>query len=286
MRARNLKPSLFKNELLATTDPINAWVFIGLWCLADREGRLEDRPRRIHLEINPGRAYEGTEAALTWLAEQGFIVRYAHGSGQYIQVVSFKKHQNPHPREVASVIPAHSIDVQHGLGADSGAHNIVENHNQGTSQAQPRTDQGQSEAQASQALSPFPLPPSSFPIPLEDKTRVPRAADPDGESFALLKSVYPKRSGDQRWHEARQAVNSRIREGHSWAEILDGAHRYADWCKITGKIGTETVKQAATFVGPGKPFLEDWTPPLTKADTRLAGNLSAADEFMRRTEVL
>jgi len=106
----------------------------------------------------------------------------------------------------------------------------------------------------------------------------------DEESFALLKSIYPKRSGDQKWHDARKAINARLTEGHTWAEILDGAHRYADWCKATGKIGMETVKQAATFVGPGKPFLDDFTPPPTKADTRLGANLSAADEFMRRTE--
>ena len=44
MRARNLKPSIFKNELLAVADPLYTLVFEGLWCLADREGRLEDRP--------------------------------------------------------------------------------------------------------------------------------------------------------------------------------------------------------------------------------------------------
>jgi hypothetical protein len=106
VRARNLKPSLFKNELLATSDPLYAWIFEGLWCLSDREGRLEDRPRRIHLEINAGRAYEGTEASLNWLAENGFILRYEHGGARYIQVLQFKKHQNPHVREPASVIPA------------------------------------------------------------------------------------------------------------------------------------------------------------------------------------
>lgn len=101
-----MKPSLFKNELLATSDPLYAWVFEGLWCLADREGRLEDRPRKIHLEINAGRAYEGTESSLNWLAENGFIVRYERASTLYIQVLQFGKHQNPHVREPASVIPA------------------------------------------------------------------------------------------------------------------------------------------------------------------------------------
>lgn len=118
----------------------------------------------------------------------------------------------------------------------------------------------------------------------KSKTRVPRAAakDADEESFALLKSIYPKRSGDQKWREARMAINARLSEGHTWAEILDGAHRYADWCRITGKVGTETVKQAATFCGPGKPFLEDFTPPPTKADVRLAGNIDAFEQARRQ----
>jgi hypothetical protein len=124
-----LKPSLFKNELLATSDPIYAWVFEGLWCLADREGRLEDRPRKIHLDVNAGRAYESTDGALKWLAENGFIVRYEHSGVRYIQVVKFKKHQNPHVKEAPSTIPApgeHSanpvqVPVEHGSSpADSG----------------------------------------------------------------------------------------------------------------------------------------------------------------------
>jgi hypothetical protein len=52
----------------------------------------------------------------------------------------------------------------------------------------------------------------------------------------------------------------------------------------TGKLNTEHTMQAATFCGPDKHFLADWRLPATKADVRLASNLSAADEFMRRTE--
>jgi hypothetical protein len=141
MRARNVKPSLFKNEFLATSDPLNTIIFEGLWCMADKEGRLEDRPRKIHLEINAGRAYEGTEAALAWLAEQGFILRYAHGADRYIQVVNFHKHQNPHPREAESVIPAP------GLAID----------------ATPRQDQGNALALSSPALSPSLIPSSLIP---------------------------------------------------------------------------------------------------------------------------
>lgn len=106
MRARSLKPSLFKNELLAVADPLHTIVFAGLWCLADREGRLEDRPARIHFDVNPGRQFEGTCRALDWLAERGFIIRYQAEGRRLIQVVNFTKHQNPHCKEAPSTIPA------------------------------------------------------------------------------------------------------------------------------------------------------------------------------------
>lgn len=133
MRARNLKPSLFKNELLAVADPLYTVIFEGLWCLADREGRLEDRPARIHFDINPGRALETTENALAWLHDNGFILRYQVGQGRYIQVIKFKEHQNPHHKEPPSKIPApgqaqdlprvslgHATDQPHSDRADSG----------------------------------------------------------------------------------------------------------------------------------------------------------------------
>jgi hypothetical protein len=120
----------------------------------------------------------------------------------------------------------------------------------------------------------------------EESTKVagrPRAATEPPE-FLRLKLAYPQRSGSQPWSRALQAINARLREGHSWDEILDGTRRYADFCSATGKVGTEHVQQAARFCGPGKEFLQPWSLPVTKADNRLNANLSAADEFMRRTE--
>ena len=105
MRARNLKPAIFKNELLAVADPLFTLIFEGLWCMADREGRLEDRPFRIHLEVNPGRSMDGTVQALDWLSASRFIVRYEVGGQKFISIPNFRKHQQPHVREPASKIP-------------------------------------------------------------------------------------------------------------------------------------------------------------------------------------
>lgn len=270
MRARNVKPSLFKNELLATSDPLNAWVFEGLWCLADREGRLEDRPRRIHLEINPGRAYEGTEAALAWLAENGFIVRYSHGSGQYIQVANFAKHQNPHVREPASAIapPGSSI----GQAPDIATHIYTPQPDSSTVPAPGQNGTGP-------ALSPSPLPDSPSLIPKEDPTAAARPVEPE---FAEFRAIYPERNGNQPWNRAKRATTARLMDGHTWEEILGGTRRYAEWCKATGKLNTETVMQAATFCGPDKPFLKPWTLPATRADVRMVSNIDAAAEAKRR----
>jgi hypothetical protein len=106
MRARNLKPGLFKNELLGASDPMNTLVFQGLWCIADREGRLEDRPLRIHVEVNPYRDSASTVQALDWLVLHGFVIRYEVGGEKYLQVANFRVHQQPHIKEAPSKIPA------------------------------------------------------------------------------------------------------------------------------------------------------------------------------------
>lgn len=103
-RARNIKPSFFTNDDLAEIPALGRLLFIALWTMADRAGRLEDRPKRIKAEALP---YDDCDAddLLQSLAQRGFIVRYSVGSSRFIQVVNFCKHQNPHIKESASSIP-------------------------------------------------------------------------------------------------------------------------------------------------------------------------------------
>lgn len=108
MRARNLKPSLFKNEELGTADPLYTLLYEGLWCMADREGRLEDRPIKIRGEVFPHRQGLDADAMLGWLQAHGFIRRYQIGHGRYIEIIKFKKHQSPHHTEKPSEIPPYN----------------------------------------------------------------------------------------------------------------------------------------------------------------------------------
>lgn len=104
-RARNIKPGFFKNDLLAECSPLARILFAGLWCEADREGRMEDRPKRLKADILP---YDDCDLdeLLNDLASRGFIVRYVVDGIGYIAIPEFKKHQNPHVKEAASSIPA------------------------------------------------------------------------------------------------------------------------------------------------------------------------------------
>lgn len=104
-RARNIKPALFKNELLGTADPILTVLFTGLWCLADKAGRLEDRPLRIKAEIFPYRELPDFNRYLTELERLGFIRRYQVNGIPLIDIPAFSKHQNPHHTERASQLP-------------------------------------------------------------------------------------------------------------------------------------------------------------------------------------
>lgn len=103
-RARTIKPSFFKNDDLVEIDPLGRLLFIGLWTIADREGRLEDRPKKIKMEILPADSCD-VDAFLAALQDAGFITRYEVDGKRYIQINNFSKHQNPHPRETGSEIP-------------------------------------------------------------------------------------------------------------------------------------------------------------------------------------
>ncbi len=104
-RARSIKPGFFKNEKLADLPVAARLLFAGLWTIADRAGRLEDRPKRIRAEVFP---YDNHNIVklLDSLCGAGFIVRYRANGCDYIAIPTWDKHQNPHKNEVESTIPA------------------------------------------------------------------------------------------------------------------------------------------------------------------------------------
>lgn len=103
-RRRTLHPDFFHDEELVALDPLHRLLFAGLWCWADREGRLLDKPLKLKMQILPADAID-VDAALQDMQAAKLITRYEVDGQKYLLVNSFKRFQWPHPREAASVIP-------------------------------------------------------------------------------------------------------------------------------------------------------------------------------------
>lgn len=228
-RARNIKPGFFSNDALAELPALTRLMFAGLWTIADRAGRLEDRPKKIKAEVLP---YDNAnvDKMLDDLQAAGFVVRYQHGGNRYIQITKFEKHQNPHKNEAESTIPA---PEQHSTST------VQEPAKDGTTRAD------------SLLLIPDSL--------STDSSTPARQGSP--APFEEFFEKYPKRAGSNPKERALKAYRARIAEGHSPDEILSGLSRYTAFIKATGKVGTEFVLQASTFLGPDKRFLEAWDAP-------------------------
>jgi hypothetical protein len=69
-------------------------------------------------------------------------------------------------------------------------------------------------------------------------------------------------------------------EGHTPDEFIEGAQRYEAFCRATGKLGTEYVKQAASFLGPDKAFALPWSTPKTRAETQQDQNVLAVQQWL------
>jgi|GEM_PF-3171536 len=111
-RIRYLKPEFFEDEHLAELPYWVRLLFAGMWNIADKAGRLEDRPKKIKIKVFPYDDKIDIEEGLNILfqkkqdSERSFIIRYKVDGEKYIQIVNWDKHQKPHHTEKNSKIPA------------------------------------------------------------------------------------------------------------------------------------------------------------------------------------
>jgi hypothetical protein len=110
-RTRNLKPSFFSNDLLAECEPMARLLFAGLWTLADREGRMEYRPRRIKGLLFPFENVE-VEPLMEQLADRGFVVVYRVECRDFLAIPTFGEHQRCHPDERCEGFPGPESGVE------------------------------------------------------------------------------------------------------------------------------------------------------------------------------
>lgn len=105
MRARNIKPGFFTDEELVEVEPLARLLFAGLWCSADRDGRLKDKPKRLKIEVLPCDDCD-VDTLLAALHSHKLIIRYEADGDHLIQIPNFLEHQNPHPKEKSNNYPA------------------------------------------------------------------------------------------------------------------------------------------------------------------------------------
>lgn len=100
-RARTLHPGAFDDIQLNSLPGLTRWLFAGLWCHADCNGRIEDDPARLGVKILPvdRLSADVIDEMLADLARIRAIIRYTISGRRCIQIRTFKRHQDPHGRE-------------------------------------------------------------------------------------------------------------------------------------------------------------------------------------------
>lgn len=110
-RSRTISPKFFQNEDLAELPPEARLLFIGLWTIADRSGRLEDRPKRIRGQLFSYGVSIDLDELLAGLDSKDLIFRYRLNGYDYIQIPKWFTYQRPHPKEPDSGIPPIPCDL-------------------------------------------------------------------------------------------------------------------------------------------------------------------------------
>lgn len=237
-RARNIKPGLFKNEVLGVADPIYTLLFEGLWLLADREGRLEDRPLRIKAEVFPYRDGINMEAMLGWLVDAGFIQRYQVGGLALVQILNFAKHQNPHKNEPESSYPGPEV-----IGTTS--------ENIGTTRADP----GFLIPDSGLLIAPIPATAAAAPTPSPSKAKSRKTGMPDDFAVSERVKTWASEKGYDRLAEHLDAFRRKATaKGYTYVD-WDSAFMEAireDWAKLRGR-GANGAAPPPESAGSGDP---------------------------------
>lgn len=208
-RIRAIKHGFFLHEGLARLSHAHRLLFEGLWLLADREGRLEDRPERIRAELFPYEAIAVDPMLDDLAAVDDLIVRYEVNGRRFIAVTNFAKHQRPHVRESASVIPQ-----------------PPPRHNLGDPKAQPRL---------SGLRSPLPLQEES---PLQAESKAPGAQRRSGapaasvdalDGFNAFWSAYPKKTGKPAAEKAWRGGRLTSADLPKLLEAIEAQRRSRQW---------------------------------------------------------
>jgi hypothetical protein len=294
-RIRTVKPELWASERFGECSTSARLMFIASLNFADDAGNLDRSSRQLKAQTLPYDNVKG-EPLVQELIAAGLFIEYEVADRKYLHIKNFNVHQRiekPSRGRIPSYEPSlNSVKRVEELVKTPPV--ILPEHSQTPPEKKPAEGKGMEGIKEGKGKE-IPslrsgithVPPESAREQSEPRSetvfRPPRKPTTEPAWFADFRALYPRRAGSQNWDGALKASNARLKDGFTTDDFLAGARRYAAYAKACGSEGTQYVMQAATFLGPGHPFTEPWEKPASVADARLSKNLSAADDFMRRT---
>jgi len=252
-RIRTVKPEFWTDERVGECSVSARLLFVATWNFADDHGGLDRSAKQLKAQAFP---YDNVdcEPLVQELLSARLLVEYEVSGKKYLHIKGFRTHQKVE-KPAKPRVPVY--DDSGGLTEDS------------------PTSNGSSLGREGKGVEGRVRPTASA---------TPTVSRETPEWWLAFKLAYPERAGDQGWRKAQRAAHARISEGHTPSEFIAGANRYSQFVDATGKRGTEYVKQAASFLGPEKSFLEPWTPPPSKAQVQQDATVSAGLSWLRDSE--
>jgi hypothetical protein len=216
--------------------------FLGLWCLADKFGVMEDRPLRIKAELFPYRNDVEIEKYLSELSRLGFIIRYENSGNRYLTVKNFRRHQSPHHTEKARGFPFYT-DPKSLILADNGYVTVKQPCRDGESQVPERSDSLIPDTGLIDSLIP------------EQDVKQPVLSRGGDEWFAIFWKQYPKKTGKQDAARAWKKINAKPELFDTIMAALAVQSKTQAWTKSNG----EFVPNPATWLN-GKRWEDEVKP--------------------------
>jgi hypothetical protein len=105
-RIRTIKPDFFTSEDICALSPRARLLYIGLWCEADRQGRLQWSPKTLKRRYLPDDDCD-IDAVCQELLMRDLVRLY--GEDDLAFIPTFLEHQKPNPREAESTLPAPDV---------------------------------------------------------------------------------------------------------------------------------------------------------------------------------
>lgn len=91
-RIRTIKPEFWVDDVMVEMPFVTRLLFIGLWNFVDDEGYIEDKPRRIKMQVFPADDVR-VEDSLKALEASGRLIRYESDQGPLLRVANWERHQ-------------------------------------------------------------------------------------------------------------------------------------------------------------------------------------------------